>query len=133
MIRHLRTLKQLSNLLTALEDDTLNMPDRDVVSMLCANGEDTEDVAILVRKQLAKHRGIVIKTDSSAVRSPLPRRRAKRKVENQIAVLRQLLMQRPELSPQLQAVFTSGRAPSKALIDECVAELIRKGLLSKDK
>jgi hypothetical protein len=133
MNHHAQSLERLSRLLNALESEILKVPDAEVIATLDAAGSGVDDVSCLLVAQIAKHHGHIISATHKISKKVRQRRSATAKNNgSRIALLRRLLVARPELSPQLHAVLSDGRTPSAQDVEKLIAELVRSGLLSKD-
>ena len=132
MKRQALAYERLTKLLFALEEEVLEISDVETVTTLNAGLRGVDDVTHLFSAELFKQQG---KSTVAAVKTS-PKVRARRSVAAQsaahIAPLRRLLMARPELSPQLHAMFSAGGKPGAEEVERLIAELMRKGVLSKD-
>ena len=132
MNSHTLAYKNLTKLLFALESEILKIPDTEAVTTLTAGHNGVDDVTRLISAELFKQQGnsaVPAVQTSPKVR---PRRSVAAKSETHVALLRRLLMARPELSPQLHAVLSAGGTPGAQEVERLIAELMRKGVLSKD-
>ena len=132
MNRHAQAYEKLSKLLVTFEDEILKIPDAEAVAALNAGRNDVDDVTRLISAQLFGHKGKSASLAPQTSPKSRTRRSAAAKVEARIVLLRRLLLARPELSPRLHAVFSAGRAPGAQEVERFIAELVRKGVLSKD-
>lgn len=124
----------LSNTISALEQLLLSATDQEILSDVSDITAATNDIRILISKKLAHEN----KTVPSCIAEPRKLRTKKRQVPrhsktvpDQLALLSQLAVNRPELSFRLRAVFDSGKAPTDKQVDELTKELIELGLLPK--
>lgn len=107
-----------NSVVTALEDLILVAPDSDLTQDRVALAE-AQDVRKLIEPKAKQTRSKVL-----TVRADLA---------GQLALLRELAKTRPELKPRLGLVFgTKGKA-SAGKVNELIEELIRSGILKKDK
>lgn len=132
MNRNALAYENLSMLLFALENEILKMPDTEAVTTLTAGRNGVDDVTSLICTQLFKHQGISAAPAAKTSQKVRPRRSAAARSEASVALLRRLLMARPELSPQMHAVLSAGRTPGAQEVERLIAELVRKGVLPKD-
>ena len=132
MNRHAQAYEMLSNLLGALEDETLKIPYADAVTTLNAGRNSVEDVTRLISAQLFRHQGDSAVPAPKASQKVRPRRAATAKIEARIELLRRLLIARPELSPRLHAVLSADRTPGAQEVERLIDELVRKGVFPKD-
>jgi len=131
MNRHVLAYEKLSKLLFALEDEILRISEAEAVTTLTAGHDDVDDVTRLISAQLFKHRGNSAVSDAQTSPKVRSRRSAAARSEARVALLRRLLMVRPELSPQLHAALSAGRTPRAQDVERLIAELVRKGVLPK--
>lgn len=124
--------QELSRLLVALEDELLKVSDAEVITTLSASRSGVDDITRLISMQLLKHQGDRPAPSRHVSPKVRPRRSARAKLEADVALLQRLLMARPELSPQLHAVLSAGRAARARDVERLIAELIRNGVLPED-
>jgi len=132
MNHHTLDYENLTKLLFSLEEETLKIPDTEAVTTLTAGRNGVDDVTRLISAELFKQQdnsAAHVAQVSSKVR---PRRSVTTKSEADVALLRRILMARPELSPQLHAVLSAGGTPGAQEVERLISELMRKGMFSRD-
>ena len=132
MSRQVQAYETLSRLLAALEDDVLKMSDEEALEALNVERYGVDDVTRLIGAQLLGRQGDSAAPARRTLPKAQPRRRAAAKIEARVALLRRLLMARPDLSAQLHAVLSAGRTPGAREVEKLIAELVREGVLPKD-
>lgn len=137
MIHRRNSVDLLDNTLSALEHLILSAPDAEVLSFSSAGPRATCDITALIARKLANHE--VPPPQASTTTAPHARAKGKRPVvpsrerATNVELLRRLAAMRPELSPQLSAVFSAGKVPSSKELDVLTEELVRLGILPAGK
>lgn len=133
MSRQRSATRRLDSLLSAFERTFFSASDEDVLK----DNREGARAAAEVRALLAGHlRDLHLEADQKGRQSTKQSRKVLPSVPgdlvSRIGLLKTLLYSRPELSPTISAVFSSGRKPSKRMVDKVTKELVRLGVL-KDK
>lgn len=127
MTQRINKVTLLDITLSVLETLVLTAPDREILSFSSDKNHRIDDIRMLIDQRLS---GQNIKPSGRKKRKSLSLS-SKRKA-SQIALLKNLITTRPELSPHLQAVFGSGKPPTNVQLEKLMKELARLGLLPND-
>nr|WP_276978024.1 hypothetical protein [Ferrimicrobium acidiphilum] len=124
---------RLDRAITTLEHLILAASDREILAK-CAT--EAHDIRRIIDKSIAK-------CDMSTARGGAAERRFRPKAKKRhsqmlgdwqakVAFFRNLIATRPDLSPRLRSVFSTGQMPTSEELDDLTDELISLGLISEN-
>lgn len=134
MSRRPSEVELLDSTVSALEQLILSASDDEIVSQDPRGNRAIDDVRTLIKRCLADRDALSQPASSAPERARAKSRRvsqASKDRANRLAFLQRLAAARPELSPRVRAVFSSGRTPTTKELDDLTEELTRLGLLPK--
>ena len=124
--------RQADALLSAAEKLLLDASDEEVLASAGPKAARvaSSEVQALVRKNIDAANGsmVALQAKKAGRAKQNPAGQAKDKVSVLASFLRALAVNRPELSPRLQAVFKSSQSPDQMEVEKLAVELLRKHL-----
>lgn len=121
-------ISKLDAVLTALEELVLAAPNSELIEDRAALVE-AQDVRKLINRKIKIRRSVGAKNPQTKPKplTVLP------DLAGRLAVLRELALTRPELKPRLGLVFGAKGRASADKVNDLVDELIRAGILKKER